>query len=616
MRWAVLLAGGSGTRFWPLSTPQTPKQLLPALRRRLDGRGGGRASHRADPARADPGRRRETGWPPGSARCSASPPRTSWSSRAPRPPRRRSSGPRGRRGAATRRRGAVAARRLGRGRRRRVPPHRRRRARPRRGRHDRLVTVGVVPSRPETGYGYIVPGAPLDGGGANRRPVLREARRRHRARPDGGGRALEQRPLRLDRAAAPERGRAAHARGGLRAPPRSRPATWPASSATSRRSRSTSGLLERSDAVAVVSGAFAWDDVGTWQALARVRPKDPSGNVVVGRGVLQESHDCIVWSERDPVVLCGVQDLVVVQANGRILVMPTERAAADEAAARRPARPTFAISGHDRPLPARAERSGRRVGAVRRRAADRRAPRGRLAHAGALGGGVPDRRHRDPRRPRASNSTKATSRPSGRWSRSTARRSSAPRGSRPRVIGSRICTRPAPCADCAMATTRSAGSFPRASDGTGRTSADEARRGGRARPARRVRSGHRAGAIPRRGLRRPPGGAGYRRARGQPRAGRRGQRRGDGRGGRAGRGLRRAPRRGRARAGCRGAARHSARGPRLRRRALEGAGRIHPRLGVRPGVPGPRGDRGVASSSATPTRATTASSATASWATG
>jgi mannose-1-phosphate guanylyltransferase len=88
------------------------------------------------------------------------------------------------------------------------------------------------------------------------------------------------------------------------------------------------GVLERSGAVAVVTGAFAWDDVGTWQALARVRPKDPSGNVLVGPGVLLESHDCIVWSDRDPVVLCGVQDLVVVQANGRILVMPTERAAA------------------------------------------------------------------------------------------------------------------------------------------------------------------------------------------------------------------------------------------------------------------------------------------------
>jgi mannose-1-phosphate guanylyltransferase len=88
------------------------------------------------------------------------------------------------------------------------------------------------------------------------------------------------------------------------------------------------GLLERSGAVAVVSGAFAWDDVGTWQALARVRPKDPSGNVLVGPGMLHDSHDCIVWSDGDPVVLFGVQDLVVVQAHGRVLVMPTERAAA------------------------------------------------------------------------------------------------------------------------------------------------------------------------------------------------------------------------------------------------------------------------------------------------
>jgi mannose-1-phosphate guanylyltransferase len=79
--------------------------------------------------------------------------------------------------------------------------------------------------------------------------------------------------------------------------------------------------------VAVVSGAFAWDDIGTWQALTRVRPKDPQGNVVVGSASLHDSKDCIVWSERDTVVLNGVQDLIVVQANGRILVMPAERAA-------------------------------------------------------------------------------------------------------------------------------------------------------------------------------------------------------------------------------------------------------------------------------------------------
>ena len=87
------------------------------------------------------------------------------------------------------------------------------------------------------------------------------------------------------------------------------------------------GLLERSPSVAVVSGAFAWDDVGTWQALTRVRPKDPSGNVVVGSAFTHESEDCIVWSDRDTVVLSGVRDLIVVQTNGRILVMPAERAA-------------------------------------------------------------------------------------------------------------------------------------------------------------------------------------------------------------------------------------------------------------------------------------------------
>jgi mannose-1-phosphate guanylyltransferase len=87
------------------------------------------------------------------------------------------------------------------------------------------------------------------------------------------------------------------------------------------------GLLERSGAVAVVRGDFAWDDVGTWQALARVRPKDPQGNVVVGRALLHESQDCVVWSDGDPVVLYGVQEMVVVHANGRILVMPAERAA-------------------------------------------------------------------------------------------------------------------------------------------------------------------------------------------------------------------------------------------------------------------------------------------------
>jgi len=86
------------------------------------------------------------------------------------------------------------------------------------------------------------------------------------------------------------------------------------------------GLLERSSAVAVVSGAFAWDDIGTWEALTRVRPRDAAGNVLVGSAVAFESSDCVVWGQDDAVVLNGVKDLIVVQAHGRVLVMPRDRA--------------------------------------------------------------------------------------------------------------------------------------------------------------------------------------------------------------------------------------------------------------------------------------------------
>jgi mannose-1-phosphate guanylyltransferase len=86
------------------------------------------------------------------------------------------------------------------------------------------------------------------------------------------------------------------------------------------------GLLERSDRVAVVPGDFSWDDIGTWEALFRVRPVDGAGNVVVGPVTALDSAGSVVWSEDVPVVVCGVSDLVVISANGRILVMHRSRA--------------------------------------------------------------------------------------------------------------------------------------------------------------------------------------------------------------------------------------------------------------------------------------------------
>jgi mannose-1-phosphate guanylyltransferase len=326
MRWAVLLAGGSGTRFWPLSTPHTPKQLLP-----LSGSG----------STAEEAVERLTGLIPRervlvvAGEALAARLRTMLKLPAENfliEPRAASTAPAliwatweaQRRDAdaevlslhadwaigdgAAFRRTADAALTTART-------------------HDRLVTVGVVPSRPETGYGYIVPGAPLDD---RARTVARFSEK-----PDAA--------TALDLMAAGalwNSGLFAWSAGRLLAEvarhtpevagvlSRLQSGDVPGFFAAVTPISIDVGVLERSGAVAVVTGAFAWDDVGTWQALARVRPKDPSGNVLVGPGAVQDSHDCIVWSDRDPIVLFGVQDLVVVHANGRILVMPTERAAA------------------------------------------------------------------------------------------------------------------------------------------------------------------------------------------------------------------------------------------------------------------------------------------------
>lgn len=325
MRWAVLLAGGSGTRFWPLSTPAHPKQLLPLAGPRstaheaIDRLHGLIAPERvlvvtgealAGPLRAalpipadnvlvEP-------------RAASTGPALIW---ATHEAKRRDPDaevlslhadwviP----DAEAFRRTAEAALDSAR-------------------RHDRLVTVGMVPSRPETGYGYIVPGPALDG---TARRVARFVEKPDSAKAldliaagalwNSGLFAWSAARLRAEvEQHTPELSVALAA---LRAGdiPRFFAMVTPISIDV--------GVLERSNAVAVVAGAFHWDDVGTWEALARVRSRDASGNVLVGPVHTHDAEDCIAWSDGEPIVLFGVRDLVVVRANGRVLVMPRADAA-------------------------------------------------------------------------------------------------------------------------------------------------------------------------------------------------------------------------------------------------------------------------------------------------
>ncbi len=86
------------------------------------------------------------------------------------------------------------------------------------------------------------------------------------------------------------------------------------------------GLLERSDKVVVVPASFGWDDVGTWASLRRVRALDDTGNGVMGPVHCVDASGNIVHSENGEIVVYGVSGLLVVAVDGLTFVTTLERA--------------------------------------------------------------------------------------------------------------------------------------------------------------------------------------------------------------------------------------------------------------------------------------------------
>ena len=316
----IVLAGGIGERFWPLSTPERPKQLLD-----LDGSGksllqqtverlarlGGRpawiqtskpllaavAAHVAErgiaaTTLAEPGRR-DTG------------PAMAWSLQRAR---RDLPGdavvgyfpadpwiPDAAAFAATVARAIAAARDT-----------------------QRIVTIGVVPSRPETGYGYIERGQPL----ADRVYAVAS----FREKPDAATAAeyvaaknfawnAGMFVMRLDTAAAAF---AKHA-----------PDIWQplleqgeAAFESLPKLSVDYAVMEKTDRMAMVPADFAWDDLGDWNALARLLG-EAGANVSVGRHVDLDSAGVLVFNDvaDETVATLGLKDVVVVRTAGRTLVM-------------------------------------------------------------------------------------------------------------------------------------------------------------------------------------------------------------------------------------------------------------------------------------------------------
>jgi len=330
-RWVVLLAGGIGSRFWPASTPRRPKQFLPLV----DGQ----------PLIAQTIERAEALTPPAKVlivagqrlrdrlkrhlpqlpadqfllepQAKGTAPALAWAAheivrRADEPERTvmislhsdhvirpldRFTDDLGR---------AVEAA----------------------GRLDRLLTVGIKPTRPETGYGYIQVGEPL---GSDALEVKRFVEK-----PDEvtAKRYLDEGGFLWNSGMFVWRPQVLLAELSAHTPEvdRNMKRLWSDDVdgffANVPSLTIDHGLMERSSNIAVVEAGFAWDDVGAWDALLRVGEPDANGNVVVGTGHVVECNDSVVWAEDGPVIAFGLSDIVLVRASGITFAMSRTRAAA------------------------------------------------------------------------------------------------------------------------------------------------------------------------------------------------------------------------------------------------------------------------------------------------
>ena len=87
------------------------------------------------------------------------------------------------------------------------------------------------------------------------------------------------------------------------------------------------GLLERVSSLICVPSSFGWDDVGTWACLRRVRELDDTGNGVIGDALLVDAESNVVHTEAGRVVVYGVNSLLIVALPGVTFVTSLERAA-------------------------------------------------------------------------------------------------------------------------------------------------------------------------------------------------------------------------------------------------------------------------------------------------
>lgn len=191
------------------------------------------------------------------------------------------------------------------------------------GETGRLVTFGVTPERPETGYGYIEPGRERQTTSGEQ---FSELARFHEKPDSETAREYVQAGYRWNSgifAWTPDSFLSAAADSPLAALVDRLDAGDPEAGFDAVDPVSVDyAVLERVDDAAVVPAEFTWDDLGSWDALDRLLPQDGDGNVAIGEQLTIDAADNVVASDDKHVSLIGVSGLAVVAYDDRVLVVP------------------------------------------------------------------------------------------------------------------------------------------------------------------------------------------------------------------------------------------------------------------------------------------------------
>jgi len=85
-------------------------------------------------------------------------------------------------------------------------------------------------------------------------------------------------------------------------------------------------VMEKTDRAVVVPASFGWSDIGAWSALWEISETDGANNVVLGDAIVDDVSDCYIRSEKPLVAAIGVSDLVIVATDDTVFIAPKGRA--------------------------------------------------------------------------------------------------------------------------------------------------------------------------------------------------------------------------------------------------------------------------------------------------